>query len=337
MTTPSGSLTQADIDSLLSGAGPAEQEAAPAEVVLYDFRRPRRIPKERLRAIEGVYGRFALSVQALLASRLREPIDVSVASVEQVVFGEYVLSLANPCATFVFDLGAAAGGQGALDIGNDFSLHVVDRLFGGPGEGADLKRTLTALEQLAVRNVVDRMFVLFAEAWQDHVAFAPVQSSLESVPDALQIAQREEHVLLASFSARAGKSEATLTLCVPLRVLEAFLTEAPAKASAAAARGTDAKDHRAQIEATMRAARLPVVARLPPFLLSAREVAALEARRIVLTGSPVGTPIEVHVGGRRRFLGMPGRSRQALGVKITATFVDAPDDPARTAPRGRLL
>lgn len=337
MTT--GTLSQSDIDSLLQGAAP--ETSAPVatrdEVLLYDFRRPRRIPRERLRVIEGVYTRFAVSVQALLASRLREPVDIGVAGVEQASFAEFVFSLANPCSAFVFDLGGTSGGQAALDIGNDFSLHLVDRLFGGPGEGADLKRTLTSLEQLAVSSIAERMLALFADAWQDHLTFKPTSSAMETVPEALQFAQREEHVLVASFSARAGKVSTTLALCLPLRILEPFLAEASAARSTAAGHRTDGVDCRQQIEGVVRGAQIPVAVRLPLFTLSAREVAALDERRIVMTSHPADEPVEVHVGGRRRFLGLPGRTRQALGVRITETFVGAPEDPARTAPKGRLL
>lgn len=332
-------LTQQDIDSLLKGAAPEAPAPPPAaeEALLYDFRRPRRIPQERLRVIEGIYARFAVSVQALLASRLREPVDIGVAGVEQASFAEFVFSLANPCSAFVFDLGGSTGGQAALDIGNELSLHLVDRLFGGPGDSSDLKRTLTSLEQLAVSSIVERMLALFADAWQDHLAFKPAISSLETVPEALQFAQREEHVLVATFSARASRISPTLGLCLPLRILEPFLAEAAAARSVAAARRADGVDCHAQIEAIVREAQIPVAVRFPLFTLSAREIASLEDRRIVMTSHPVGDPVEVHVSGRRRFLGLPGRTRQALGVRITETFVGAPEHPARSAPKGRLL
>jgi flagellar motor switch protein FliM len=160
---------------------------------------------------------------------------------------------------------------------------------------------------------------------------------METVPEALQFAQREEHVLVATFSARVGKRSATMALCLPLRILESFLADASAARSAAAARRTDGVDCRPQIEGVVREAHIPVVVRLPLFTLSAREVAGLDERRILMTSHPVGEPVEVHVGGRRRFLGLPGQSRQALGVRITETFVGAPEDPARTAPKGHLL
>ena len=339
MTAAAGGLTQQDIDSLLKNAAAPEPPVAqaPVEVLAYDFRRPRRIAKEHLRTLEGIYGRFAASVTALFASRLREPVDVTVEGVEQALFAEFVLSLASPCTAFVFDLGTSGGAQAVLDIGSEFSLHLVDRLFGGPGESAALKRTLTSLEQMAVSSVVERMLALFADAWQDHVAFHPVAGGLESAPDALQIAQREEHVLVATLNVHAGQLADTMVLGMPLRALETFLTETTAKRPKASDRRADAADHRAEIEHAVRGARVPVVARLPAFLLTTREVAALDVRRIVMTGHVVGEPIEIHVAGRRRLLGLPGRTRQALGVRITETFVDAPDRSARAATRGRLL
>ena len=55
-------------------------------------------------------------MQALLSSRLRLPTDVTFGSVEQATFGEFIMSLGNPCAAFVFDLGGGAEFQGVLDL-----------------------------------------------------------------------------------------------------------------------------------------------------------------------------------------------------------------------------
>jgi flagellar motor switch protein FliM len=331
-------LSQKDIDSLLQGrAVDAAPVAAPVEALLYDFRRPRRIPKERLSTIEAIYGRFALAMQGLLASRLRVPTDVSVASVEQATFAEFIFSLSNPCATFVFDLGGGLGGQGAVDIGNDFAFYLVDRLFGGPGEAGDLKRSLTPLERMVVKGVADRALGILADAWRDHLVLEPEQVGFESAPEALQIANRDDNVLVTNLEVRTGGTARPVAICLPLQSLEAFLTEASARHAPASASGADRAESRATIESTVRAGKLPVVARFPAFTVSMRTVADLRPGQILFTAHGVGVPLEVHVGGRARFRGTPGQVRRALGVRIDEAFIDASQNPVHSAPQGRLM
>lgn len=339
MSRTADALSQSDIDSLFKGAAPAAPApvAASSDVYLYDFRRPRRIPNERLRSLEAIYTRFAVSLQVLLTSRLRESTEVTIASVEQALFSEYIFSLANPCAAFIFDLGAGLDGQGALDVGNDFAYHLVDRLFGGPGESGEVRRALTTLERMVVKSVVDRAFGLFAEVWKDHLPFQPVQSGFESVPEALQITQRDEPVLVTNIEVRTGEFSGLLALCIPLVSLERFLAQAPSGlAPAVASRRKDNADVRVLLESTVREARLEVRARLPVFSLAMRDVAGLAVNQIIHTGLTVDAPVEVLIDGRPRFLGAPGRSRHSLGVRITETFIDPPPQPLHAAPRGRL-
>ena len=128
------SLTQREIDAILQKSTPVP--LAPVltdDIVPYNFSRPPRVSKDRRATLESIHAHFALSMQALLSSMLRTPLDVLVGSVEQAMFSEFILSLGTPCASFVFALGDRMGGEGAIDLSTDFAFHLVDRLFGGPG------------------------------------------------------------------------------------------------------------------------------------------------------------------------------------------------------------
>ena len=182
-------LTQKDIDQLLKsaagGGGSARGRKLTADVVPYNFLRPPRISKDRRVQLEAIGARFALSLQSMFSSRLRTPTDVT-CMVEQVTLSEFVLSIANPCAVFVFNLGGSAGGQAAIDLSTDLGFFIVDRVFGGPGESTRLDRALTPLEQTVVRGFAEKILALFRESWHDHVPFQPQIVGFEATPDMLQ-------------------------------------------------------------------------------------------------------------------------------------------------------
>src|SRR5690349_24043167 len=140
------SLTQREIDAILLRTTPMPLASMSQEdVQSYNFSRPPRVSRDRRGTLESIYARFALSVQALLSSLLRTPMDVVFNGVEQAMFSEYVLSLGTPCASFTFEVGPRVGGEGALDLSTEFAFHLVDRLFGGTGDTPSLARPLTPL------------------------------------------------------------------------------------------------------------------------------------------------------------------------------------------------
>jgi flagellar motor switch protein FliM len=336
-------INQTDIDSILRGAGGPAVAVEVVEAQPYNFLRPHRISKDRRSTLTNIYTRFAVSMQALLSSRLRLPTDVVVASVEQATFGEFIMSLGNPCAAFVFSIGNGNEFQGVLDLSIDLSYQLIDRMFGGPGtreagSGRDLSRPLTQLERLVLKGVADRTLAFLGEVWDEHLPMQPTQVGFESMPDALQIASREDNVLVTNIDVRAGDFSGLLTVCLPLIALEAFLQEKRAVGlRTARVHEAERQASRVSVEHSLRVASLPVTARFPLFSLPARDVAALQVGQVIHTGYPLDVPLEVHVNGRRRFLGLPGRVRRALGVRITTVFPPRQPDPASRSARARIV
>ena len=331
-------LTQKDIDSLLTGAAPSEMVPGAIEVIPYNFLRPPRIAKDRQALLYGIYQRIAVSLQAMFSSRLRTSVDVTLSSVEQATFAEFMFSLATPCAAYVYQLGDRVGGKGVLDLGGDFSYYLIDRLFGGPGEAQEMGRALTLLERVVVRGVCDKVWGIVAEAWADHLVFAPAYSGFESSPDALQVANHEDNVLVANIEVRAGSVSGIMTMCIPLLTLEGFLQEKPARHSHAIRESASEREATRQIlEQALRGARLDLRARFPLFQLKARDVGNLAVGQVIHTGHPSDVPVELLVRGQRRLLGTLGQSRRYVGLRVTHFLNSQRSEGLPRIVRGRVL
>ncbi len=331
-------FSQQDIDSLLKGAAPAGAHQAAVEIIPYNFLRPPRIAKDRQALLNGIYQRIAVSLQAMFSSRLRTSVDVTLGSVEQATFAEFIFSLATPCAAYVYQLGDRVGGQGVLDLGSDFSYYLIDRMFGGPGEATDMKRALTLLERGVVRGVAEKIWSIAADAWADHLTFAPAYGGFESSPDALQVANREDNVLVANIEVRAGSFSGLMTMCIPLLTLEGFLQEKPTRHShAVRASAGEREVTRGILEQALRGARLDVRARFPLFQLRAREVGQLEVGQVIHTGHPSDVPVELLVRGQRRVLGTLGQSRKYVGLRVTHFLNSQRSEGLPRIVRGRVL
>jgi flagellar motor switch protein FliM len=323
-------LSQVDIDRMMQGEKPdrAAQPRSQVDVQVYDFRRPHRVSKERLHVLEAMYGRLVKSLEGWLMGRVRGVIDLKLQSVEQISFGEYVLSLPPSCNSFILDIkdkeGAdAVGEQGVIDLGRELAYFLVDRLFGGGAEPTILDRALTPIERLAVRVVGERIMSLVQEIWEDHVELELTLSGFESIPEIIQAAAREAPVLVANIDATFNGTTSLVSIALPLSVLEKFFVMGTSKATAHQAR-REPPGQRVIAEGALRATRVEVSARLPEFRLTMRDIAGLKAGSMLSTGIPVDSAVNLLVGNQARFRTAAGRVGRKLAVRVLEPLSAAP-------------
>ena len=339
----SDTLSQFDIDRLLGGAGsaPAPSGAGSAhggfggggmgaetEMSVYDFRRPHRVSKERLRTLEAMYERLCKSLEAWLVSRVRGHVELRLQSVEQFSFADFTLSLPTPCASYIFDIKGTGGVQGVIDIGHEFAYFLIDRLFGGAGSSTVPGRALSPVERLAVRTVAERACQLLEEIWGDHVPLDLAVTGFESSPEILQVANREDPVLVANVEVVAGSTSSLLLICLPFSVLEKFF-QGGAQRRVGGVAGGDAEreEARTRTERALRATPVTVSARLPDFRLSLRELSTLAPGQVLDTGIARDVELTVLVGGQPRFSGSAGRVGRRLAVRLPDAVATAgPND-----------
>lgn len=333
----SESLSQDEIDLLFKGGGDSDGTDAPAErrvstfgtdVQVYDFRRPARISKDRKRSLMAIYGVLTKSVERWVTSRVRDAITMELQSVEQLTFGEFILALPSPCASFTVKVGGAGGHHhGVIDFGHEFAYFVVDRMLGGSGTIHVPERTLTPMERMVTRLVADRVVSLLADAWEDYVHLDLDVEGFESIPEMLQVANREDTVLVANILVSMGNTSSLLLLCLPFAVLDRFFTVNTIRRQDGADRPQEELqlDQR-RIEGTLRYARITVGARLPEFQVPLKELADMVPGTILKTGISPDSDLEVFVAGQKRFSASPGRVGNRLSVRILDNVKSEPPD-----------
>lgn len=314
----SETLSQHDIDRLLgSGSGKLTPKGGtPIDVQVYDFRRPARVSKERLRTLEAMYERLVKNLEAWVISRVRGQIEVRLQSVEQFSFGEFTLSLPTPCSSFVFGI-ENTGQKGVIDIGPEFGFYVIDRVFGGTGQASLPNRSLTPIERMAMRTVADRVAQLTEEIWQDHVPMSISITGFESSPEILQVANREDPVLVANVEITAANQSSLMLICLPFSVLDKFFTSS-GQQRLALLHSTDAERDaaRAKSENALRDMRVPISVRLPQFDLRLKDLTELSVGSIIPTGIPKDARLVVRTGEQERFVGQAGRVGGMMAVRI---------------------
>lgn len=318
-------LSQVDIDRLLGGSVKMTPRAtATLDVQVYDFRRPHRVSKERLRTLEAMYERLVKSLEAWLISRVRGQMEIRLQSVEQFSFGEFTLSLPTPCSSFIFDI-AGTGQKGVIDVGQEFAYYIIDRVFGGDGMAVAPIRALTPIERMAVRTVADKVSGLLQEVWQDNAPMEVEITAFESSPEILQVINREDPVLVANVEITAGNASSLLLICLPFSVLDKFFNStSTARVAPMAASESEREASRQRGEASLRATKVPITARLPEFSISLRELGEMQVGSIVSTHLPKDSKVILRAGTQERFIGHPGRVGGNIAVRVLDAVQPAP-------------
>ena len=136
-------LSQEEIDALLEVV--EEEDIVPDEldklpdileqrqVTIYDFKRPNRVSKEQLRSIRAIHDKMARSLASQISAIMRSIVEIQLTSVDQMTYGEFLMSLPNPTSFNVFSMKPLEG-SGILEINPSIAFPMLDRLLGGKGE-----------------------------------------------------------------------------------------------------------------------------------------------------------------------------------------------------------
>jgi flagellar motor switch protein FliM len=317
-------LTQEEIDALLRSAGALEREtpAVPrgsGPVVPYNFRRPDRVSRDQIRSLHVLHDRFARNVATALSAYLRTVTTVSVASVEQLTYAEFLGAVPDPTAFYGLSMGPLDG-MGALELNPSVAFGMIDRMLGGSGRVTNLQRALTEIEQNVIDAVVKLVVENLSETWR---AIADVRFAVagrETRPRMLHVSAPSEVVVHLAFDVQLGEARGMFSVCVPATLVEG-LGAAVASTTSRGPQGPTAEDRRHLVESLGRVV-MPVAAFLDS-TLTARQLLALKRGDVVSLGQSVREPLDVRVRGAVKFKGRLTASDHRVGVRIETSTPQA--------------
>ncbi len=306
-----GALTSGQIDINSSGRDRVDTRA----VRVYDFRRPDRFSKEQLRTLQMIHDTCARLFTTTLAAYLRTVVQVSVDSVDNITYAEFVELQSNPGVIAVVSLSPLPG-RTILSLTPGMSFALVDRLFGGPGQLGDQKRALTDIEQTVMRRVLAAFLRDLAESWRNISELRPTLDGMESNPLFTQVVAPTEMCIAIRFSVDSADFTGKIELCLPYPIVEPVLSKLSERHWFTIAQRDQREDKTADLLDNIMNARVTVQAILGQTQLSIGDLMELRRGDVIPLGKNVGVPIVLRVGGQPRFTAVPGKAGKNMAVLI---------------------
>jgi len=223
-------LSQEEIDALLEVVEEegdtlvSESEGNDTrQVILYDFKRPNRVSKEQLRAVKGIHDKMARNLASQISSIMRSIVEIQLHSVDQMTYGEFLMSLPSPTSFNVFSI-KPLDGNCIIEINPSIAFPMIDRLLGGMGEAYEATRELTDIELNLLDAILRIIMQRLKEGWAPITDMYPTVETKESSPNVVQIVSQNEIVIMVVMEIIIGNSSGMINLCYPVIYLEPILS-----------------------------------------------------------------------------------------------------------------
>lgn len=324
-------LEQNEIDALLDAidTGEVEQEAVhgqifsrnrrrgeTVEVRPYDFKRPERVSKDQMRALQTLHESFARNFGASLSGFLRTIVEVKVANCEQMTYAEFISTLPNPTS---FNLLQADkfDGQMCLEISPLIIYPIIDRLLGGTTQDLFIpQRPMTLIETKLIGNVTQRGLDALSEAWAGIRPLVFNISATESNPQLVQIVPPNEVVVVVGFEIKMSNRAGTMNLCIPYNVIEPVMDDLAAQSWFAVSDQTRNLDLHDRMSKSISRASVEVSGVLAETTMTMQELINLQPGDLILTEKPAIWPVVLRVEGEKKFWASMGKIKGKRALQV---------------------
>ena len=317
-------LSQDEIDALLEvvedeDINPEELEKTSdileqRQITLYDFKRPNRVSKEQLRSIRAIHDKMARNLASNISSLMRSIVEIQLHSVDQMTYGEFLMSLPSPTSFNVFSL-KPLDGKGVIEINPSIVFPMLDRLLGGPGMPFDANREFTDIELNLLDQILRVITQNMKEIWSPIMDLYPVIEAKESSPNVVQIVAQNEIVIMVVMEIVIGQTSGMMNICYPVISIESLLPKLASR-DLMLSETSGRKSRNKELRALIRGAKIELEAVLGYARLNMKEILDLEVGDIIKLDRAANDTVMVKVDGREKFIAEFGVRRYRRCIKI---------------------
>lgn len=325
-------LSQSEIDALLSALSTGEmtademkKEEGTRKIRNYDFKRALRFSKDQIRSLTRIHENFARLLTTFFSAQLRTYVQISVASVDQIPFEEFIRSIPKITLINVFEV-PPLDGNILMEINPNIAYSMLDRLMGGSGISNSKVDNLTEIETKIMTNLFERSFDNLREAWANVSDIDPILTELEVNPQFLQMISPNETVVVISFNTIIGETSGMINICIPHVVLEPIVPNLSVRYWMQTNKKAVSPEQLEILERNVKKAELHIVAELGKSEISIEDFLLLQPQDVIQLNQKIEDPLVIRIGDVPKFSAQPGKLRKRMAVQVIEPLKGGDDD-----------
>src|SRR5690625_35877 len=199
-----------------------KKEEEEQKVKVYDFKRALRFSKDQIRSISRIHENYARLLTTFFSGQLRTYVNISVASVDQIPYEEFIRSIPKMTILNVYSVEPLEG-RVLMEVNPNIAYSMMDRILGGRGHSDKHPNNLTEIETTIMSQLFEKAVVNLQNAWSTIVEIDPILEEFEVNPQFLQMVSPNETVVVVSLNTQIGDVSGMINICIPHIVLEPII------------------------------------------------------------------------------------------------------------------
>jgi len=331
------SLTQKDIDDLLAKRQtkrPPKGQAHELKVAesgktifKFNFRSQKKINKNQFLLLESLHKRFLRNIEASLTNLLNIPVIANITTTTELSYNEFGETISSPSCLYLLKV-IPGFGKFILEIDSKFAFFIIDKVLGGGSStNVAFERELSLIEERILSRIIDLFLKDLEEAWQ---LVKNVKFEIEGFynqADYIQVIGGDERIFLVTVDVRGEKDLGFLNLCLPVEVLENFISKDKEHLSDFGLNRSKEQIHleRSLIGEKIKESVLPLKVVLGRTNLTIDEFLNMEAGDVLALDSKTEQSLDIIVGNSKMYEGIPFKNKRMMNVKVTKSVRNQTD------------
>lgn len=313
-------LSQNEIDALMNqyddpDGDSGESKAITKELIIYDFRHPKLVSKEQMRSLRTLHESFAKALSMNFSNNLRAVVEVELDAIDQVVFSEFVQSIAMPSALYTFRV-EEWDGEAVIELDSRFCIFAFERQSGSNSQEMKYRRELTKIEENILKHTMNRVFKELKAAWGAYTEINIPSFSYTSDPDSIRLMSAVEPAIVVFYHIEVGGAKATFNLCYPYSLLQEVLNTSVLRLQRSESDfGADPVE-RNSYHKLLKKIPVPVAPELGQTTISLTDLLKIKVGDVIALTQRTDEPLNVRVNNSTKFKAYPGKHRKFSAVKI---------------------
>ncbi|MEA3353980.1 MAG: flagellar motor switch protein FliM [Campylobacterota bacterium] len=320
-------LSQDEIDALLDIAeedgdledieeSSAANTAKEKSYAIYDFKKPNRISADQMKAFNALHDKMLRTTISDVSAMLRKIVDIKLYSIEQMTYGEFILSIPQITSLNTLSI-KPLDGRIVLECNPGISHKIIAHLLGN-GDSVLTDATEKELTEIEMQ-VFDHFYQLIVkhlkDAWDDVSTINFKIESRDTNANAIQIISDHEIVLLVVFEITIDDESGFLSICYPISYIEDLLDIIVEKVFAEAKNKKVSK--KKDINALISGARMNIDAILAETELSVKELLDLQPDDvIVFSKNATSASTKIKINNKEKWSAVAGASNNRKAIQI---------------------
>lgn len=323
-------LSQDEIDALLDiaeqgedidGSNPLDKVVSKEKnYSIYDFKKPNRITVEQLKAFSTMHDKMLRDFINDLSSMLRKLVDVKLYSIEQMTYGEFILSIPQITSLNTLSI-KPLDGRIVVECNPAISHKIIADLLGSGAVNTtdNIDRELTEIEVEILEHFYKMFIKILYKTWSDISSLNFKIESRDTNANAIQIVSDHEIVLLVVFEITIDEESGFLSICYPISYFEPLLNKIVEKIFT---EGRNRKTSRKRdIKTLISGARMKIESIMAETELTTQEILNLKENDvIVFNKNATSSSAIVYINKKEKFTAVSGISNNRKAIQIKSNL-----------------